>query len=51
MNTIPGFTRISMYPKLWEASGMPYTDLVDKLIQLAMERYEREQKLKTTFDF
>ncbi|MBT3603861.1 MAG: D-alanine--D-alanine ligase [Candidatus Latescibacteria bacterium] len=51
VNTIPGFTRISMYPKLWEASGMSYTDLVDKLIQLAIERYEREQKLKTTFDF
>jgi D-alanine-D-alanine ligase len=51
INTIPGFTRISMYPKLWQASGLSYPDLIDKLIQLAIERYEREQGLKTTFDF
>lgn len=38
VNTIPGFTRISMYPKLWEASGLPYSALVDRLIQLALER-------------
>ncbi len=38
MNTIPGFTRISMYPKLWEASGLPYSALVDRLIELAVER-------------
>ena len=38
VNTIPGFTRISMYPKLWEASGLPYPKLVDRLIQLALER-------------
>lgn len=38
INTIPGFTRISMYPKLWEASGLPYTQLVDRLIALAMQR-------------
>lgn len=38
INTIPGFTRISMYPKLWEASGLPYTQLVDRLIGLAIER-------------
>ncbi len=50
LNTIPGFTRISMYPKLWEASGMSYTELVDRLIQLAIDRYEREQKLKTSYD-
>jgi len=37
-NTIPGFTEISMYPKLWDASGLPYPDLVDRLIQLALER-------------
>jgi D-alanine-D-alanine ligase len=47
INTIPGFTEISMYPKLWEASGIPYPELVDKLIQLAIERFERENKLKT----
>ena len=37
INTLPGFTSISMYPKLWEASGVPYPDLIDKLLQLAME--------------
>jgi D-alanine-D-alanine ligase len=47
INTIPGFTRISMYPKLWEASGLPYGKLIDKLIQLAMEKFEREKGLKT----
>jgi D-alanine-D-alanine ligase len=44
LNTIPGFTSISMYPKLWEASGVPYTDLVDRLIDLAIERHEHERK-------
>ena len=48
INTIPGFTRISMYPKLWEVSGLPYPDLIDRLIQLALERFARDQKLKTT---
>ena len=38
INTIPGFTKISMYPKLWEASGLPYASLVDRLIELALER-------------
>jgi D-alanine-D-alanine ligase len=38
VNTIPGFTQISMYPKLWEASGLPYAKLVDRLIELALER-------------
>lgn len=38
INTLPGFTSISMYPKLWEASGIPYADLLDKLIELAIER-------------
>jgi D-alanine-D-alanine ligase len=38
INTIPGFTQISMYPKLWEASGLPYPKLVDRLIELALER-------------
>ena len=37
INTLPGFTSISMYPKLFEASGIPYSQLIDKLIQLAME--------------
>jgi D-alanine-D-alanine ligase len=38
LNTLPGFTSISMYPKLWEASGVPYAKLVDRLIELALER-------------
>jgi D-alanine-D-alanine ligase len=49
INTIPGFTKISMYPKLWEASGISYTDLIDRLIQLAIERFNKEQKLKTSY--
>ncbi len=48
LNTIPGFTKISMYPKLWEASGVSYTELIDKLIMLAVERYAREKKLRTS---
>jgi D-alanine-D-alanine ligase len=44
VNTIPGFTQISMYPKLWEASGLPYPELVDRLVQLAIERHEAEAK-------
>jgi D-alanine-D-alanine ligase len=47
INTIPGFTRISMYPKLWEATGVSYSELIDSLIQLAIERFEREKRLKT----
>ncbi|MEW6059358.1 MAG: D-alanine--D-alanine ligase family protein [Actinomycetota bacterium] len=44
VNTIPGFTQISMYPKLWEASGLPYPELVDRLVELAIERHELERK-------
>lgn len=50
INTIPGFTKISMYPRLWAASGILYTELIDRLLQLAIERFEREQGLKTSFD-
>ncbi len=49
INTMPGFTKISMYPKLWEASGISYSELIDKLIVLAMERFNKEQKLRTSF--
>ncbi len=49
INTMPGFTKISMYPKLWEASGISYTELIDKLIQLAVERFNKEQNLKTDY--
>lgn len=48
INTIPGFTAISMYPKMWEASKMPLPKLLDELINLAMTRFKREQKLKTS---
>ncbi len=49
INTIPGFTNISMYPKLWEASGLGYADLIDRLIQLAVARFEKESKLITSY--
>jgi D-alanine-D-alanine ligase len=47
INTIPGFTQISMYPKLWEASGLPYSELIDRLVELAIERHAREHKKGT----
>ena len=49
INTIPGFTPISMYPKLWEASGISYTDLIDRLIQLAIDRHRDKQRNVTSF--
>ena len=49
INTLPGFTSISMYTKLWQASGLPYSELLDKLIQLALSRYTAKKKLKTTY--
>ena len=45
LNTIPGFTPISMYPKLWEASGLSQSDLMDKLIGHALARHERRRAL------
>ena len=48
VNTIPGFTTISMYPKLWEASGLPYPALLDRLIALALERHAEKQQLRTS---
>lgn len=50
LNTMPGFTRISMYPKLWEASGVSYPELVDRLVQLAVERHHDRQENRTTRD-
>ena len=44
INTMPGFTSISMYPKMWEASGLKYSELIDRLIQLALERYQEKKK-------
>jgi D-alanine-D-alanine ligase len=48
INTIPGFTKISMYPKMWEASGISYSKLIDRLIGLALERFRREQRLRSS---
>ncbi|MES2767753.1 MAG: D-alanine--D-alanine ligase [Bdellovibrionota bacterium] len=50
INTIPGFTNISMYPKMWEATGLKYSDLIDTLIDLAIQRFQRDQKLKILKD-
>jgi D-alanine-D-alanine ligase len=50
VNTIPGFTSISMYPKLWEASGISYSQLLDELITLAFERHQEKNKLKTSYN-
>jgi D-alanine-D-alanine ligase len=49
INTIPGFTKISMYPKLWEASGVPYPQLIERLLDLAIERHRREQRIETSY--
>ncbi len=49
INTLPGFTTISMYPKLWEASGIPYSELIDRLIALAVERHAEKNKLRTKY--
>jgi D-alanine-D-alanine ligase len=49
LNSIPGFTKISMYPKLWEASGLPYPQLVDRLIELAMERKAERDRTSHTY--
>jgi D-alanine-D-alanine ligase len=50
INTMPGFTSISMYPKLWAASGITYSDLIDRLIQLGLERFEEKKRNKYTKD-
>jgi len=50
LNTIPGFTSVSMYPKLWEASGLPYARLVDRLIDLALERFQERSRTSTAYE-
>jgi D-alanine-D-alanine ligase len=50
VNTIPGFTRISMYPKLWEASGLSYPKLIERLVELAIERFKDKQRSQTAVD-
>ena len=46
INTIPGFTSISMYPKMWEYSGLPMPKLIDRLIELALQRHASKQRLR-----
>jgi D-alanine-D-alanine ligase len=48
INTIPGFTTISMYSKMWAASGVSYPELIDRLITLARERHTEKQQIRTT---
>ena len=50
LNTIPGFTRISMYPKLWDASGLAYPKLIERLVELAIERFNDKQRSQTAID-
>ena len=50
VNTMPGFTAISMYPKMWEATGIPYAELIDRLIDLALERHADKTRAIATFD-
>ena len=50
INTIPGFTSISMYPKLWEASGLPYRQLIDRLIELALADQREKQRTKYSIE-
>jgi len=49
LNTLPGFTVISMYPKLWEATGVPYPELIDRLIGYAIERYDDKSRSETSY--
>ena len=49
INTIPGFTAVSMYPKMWEASGLSYAQLIDRLLQLALERHADKKRNKMTY--
>jgi D-alanine-D-alanine ligase len=49
INTIPGFTSISMYPKLWEVSGLPYAALLDELIRLAIDRHRKKAGLTSSY--
>jgi D-alanine-D-alanine ligase len=50
INTIPGFTSVSMYPRLWQTTGIPYPELIDRLIQLALERHQDKKQNKISYD-
>ncbi len=49
LNSLPGFTEVSMYPRMWEASGLPYPALLDRLIELALERHRERARLETQY--
>ena len=49
INTMPGFTRISMFPKLWEASGVPYAELVSRIAELGLERFADRARNETSY--
>jgi D-alanine-D-alanine ligase len=49
VNTLPGFTQISMYPKLWEASGLPYPLLIERLIELALDRRSERNQIEKRY--
>ena len=49
LNSLPGFTEVSMFPMMWEATGLPYPALLDRLIELALERHDRRRRLETTY--
>ena len=49
MNSLPGFTDVSMYPRLWEASGLPYPSLLDRLIELALAEHATRSRLETRY--
>jgi D-alanine-D-alanine ligase len=50
INTIPGFTNISMYPKLWEVSGLPFSELLERLLKLGLDRFKEQAANVTSFD-
>lgn len=49
VNTMPGFTPFSMFPMLWQESGLSYPQLIEKLVELGVERHKEKQKIKHTF--
>ena len=49
VNSLPGFTEVSMFPRLWEASGLPYPALLDRLVELALERHRERESLETLY--
>jgi D-alanine-D-alanine ligase len=49
VNSLPGFTEVSMYPRLWQASGLPYPALLDRMIELALERHRTSSALERTY--